>query len=204
MVCMEQAGASIDARPITATEWTAMPEDEPGELVDGLLVEEEAPDLTHEAAVAWLLTWLRAWAVARGGFAFGSEAKYALSRSRGRKPDITVFLPGRAPPPRRGPVTVPPDICVEVVSPSPSDRRRDRVTKLGEYATFGVRFYWLLDPEARTLEMLELGPEGRYVHVLGSTDGVIADVPGCPSLSLDLDDLWRELERLGPEEPSRG
>lgn len=179
-----------------------MPEDEPGELVDGLLVEEEVPDLTHETAVVWLLMLLRAWVVARGGFAFGSEAKYALSRGRGRKPDITVFLPGRPAPPRRGPVTVPPDICVEVVSPSPSDRRRDRVMKLGEYAAFGVRWYWLLDPEARTLEIFRLGPEGLYVHVLGVTDGVVAEVPGCPGLSLDLDELWGEIERLGPEEPS--
>jgi Uma2 family endonuclease len=199
---MEQASVSAGAPRMTLAEWAIMPEDESGELMDGLLVEEEVPDLTHETAVVWLLTWLRAWVVARGGFAFGSEAKYALSRSRGRKPDISVFLPGRPAPPRRGLVTVPPDICVEVVSPSPSDRRRDRVTKLGEYAAFGVRSYWLLDPEARILEMLELGPQGHYVHVLGATEGVVAEVPGCPGLSLDLDELWREIERLGPEEPS--
>ena len=199
---MEQSSVSAGAPRMTVAEWAVMPEDEQGELVDGLLVEEEMADLTHETVVVWLLTCLRAWVVARGGFVFGSEAKYALSRSRGRKPDITVFLPGRPPPPRRGPVTVPPDICVEVVSPSASDRRRDRVTKLVEYAAFGVRCYWLLDPEARTLEIFELGPQAHYVYVLGATDGVIAEVPGCPGLSLDLDDLWRELERLGPEEPS--
>jgi Uma2 family endonuclease len=81
-----------------------------------------------------------------------------------------------------------------VVSPSPADQRRDRITKLTEYAAFGVRFYWMLDPSARTFEILELGPDGRYVHVLGATEG---------RLSLELDELWREIERLGPEEPSR-
>jgi hypothetical protein len=45
-------------------------------------------------------------------------------------------------------------------------------------------------------------PEGLYVHVLGVTDGIVTEVPGCPGLSLDLDELWREIERLGPEEPS--
>jgi Uma2 family endonuclease len=47
--------------------------------------------------------------------------------------------------PRGGPVTIPPDIAVEVVAPSPADQRRDRITKLAEYAGFGVRFYRMLD-----------------------------------------------------------
>jgi Uma2 family endonuclease len=188
---------------MTVQEWMAMPEDEPGELCDGLLEDEEVADLTHETAVLWLGSHLRAWVVALGGFAFGSEAKFALSSIRGRKADLSVFFPGRPALPRRGPVTIPPDIAVEVVSPSPADRRRDRVTKLTEYAGFGVRFYWLLDPSARTLEILELGPDGRYVHLLGATEGRLAQVPGCTGLSLDLDELWREIERLGPDEPSR-
>jgi Uma2 family endonuclease len=188
---------------MTAHEWAALPEDEPGELCDGLLEEEEVPDLTHETAVLWLGALLRAWAVALGGFAFGSEARYALSSLRGRKPDLSVFFPGRPALPRRGAVTVPPDIAVEVVSPSPADQRRDRITKLAEYAAFGVRYYWMLDPSARTLEILELGADGRYVHVLGAAEGRLSEIPGGAGLTLDLDELWREIDRLGPEEPPR-
>ena len=187
---------------MTVHEWAAMQEDEPGELRDGLLEDEEVPDLIHETAVLWLGALFRAWVIGLGGFAFGSEVKYALSRIRGRKPDLSVFFPGRPALPRRGPVAIPPDIAVEVVSPAPADQRRDRVTKLAEYAVFGVRFCWLLDPSARTLEILELGSDGRYVHVLGATEGKLAEVPGCVGLSLDLDELWREIDRLGPEETS--
>jgi Uma2 family endonuclease len=198
---MQPAVAAV-AR-MTVQGWAALPEDEQGELSDGLLEEEEVPDLTHETAVLWLGALLRAWVVALGGFAFGSEVKYALSSLRGRKPDLSVFFPGRPALPRRGAVAAPPDIAVEVVSPSPADQRRDRITKLAEYAAFGVRFYWMLDPSARTLEILERGPDGRYVHVLGATEGKLSEVPGCAGLSLDLDELWREIERLGPEEPER-
>jgi Uma2 family endonuclease len=200
---MQHGVVTTTSGRMTLQEWAAMPEDEPGELRDGLLEGEEVADLTHETAVAWLIALLRPWASALGGFAFGSEAKFALSNLRGRKPDLSVFFPGRPPLPRRGPVTIPPDIAVEVVSPSPADQRRDRITKLTEYAAFGVRFYWMLDPSARTLEILELGPDGRYVHVLGATEGKLPQVPGCAGLSLDLDELWREIDRLGPEEPSR-
>ncbi len=198
---MQPASVTTTSVRMTVHEWTAMPEDAPGELCDGFLEDEEVVDLTHETAVLWLGAQLRTWVVALGGFAFGSEAKFALSNIRGRKADLSVSFPGRPPLPRRGPVTIPPDIAVEVVSPSPADQRRDRITKLTEYAAFGVHFYWMLDPSARTFEILELGPDGRYVHVLGATEGRLPQVPGCAGLSLDLDELWREIERLGPEEP---
>src|SRR5262249_30275468 len=45
MVAILEAPSS---RAMTLAEWAAMPEDEPGELVDGLLVEEEVADTPHE------------------------------------------------------------------------------------------------------------------------------------------------------------
>jgi Uma2 family endonuclease len=95
----------------------------------------------------------------------------------------------------------PADVFVEVVSSAPSDVRRDRIAKADEYAAFGVRFYWLIDPEARTLELFELGTQGRYTRALGATKGRIDVVPGCAGLALDLDALWSEIDRLGPDEP---
>lgn len=195
--------AASTVERMTVQAWAALPEDEPGELCDGRLEDEEESDLTHATAVSWLAGVLRAWAIAVGGFVFGSEVKYALSKFRGRKPDLSAFFPGRPPLPRRGPVGFAPDIAVEVVSPAPSDQRRDRVTKLAEYAAFGVSFYWMLDPSARTLEILELGAERRYVHALGAADGKLSEIPGCAGLVIDLDELWREIDRLGPEELSR-
>ena len=188
---------------MTVHEWAAMPEDEPGELCDGVLVEEEVADLTHETAVAWFLVALRTWVLALGGSAYASEVKYALSNLRGRKPDVSVFFPGHPALPRRGAVTIPPDIAVEVVSPSAADQHRDRIAKLADSAAFGVRFYWLLDPSALTFEILKLGADGHYVHALGASDGKLLEIPGCAGLAIDLDELWREIDHLGPEEPSR-
>jgi Uma2 family endonuclease len=170
-------------------------EDEPGEMVDGYVLEEEMPGLMHESAVAWLIAALRAWLVPRGGFVFGSEAKFAVSASRGRKPDVTGYLPGGLPLPRRGVVRVPPDIAIEVLSEEPLDARRDRIEKPEEYAAFGVRKYWIVDPAERTFEFLELGPDGRYAHALGAAAGRISP-PGCDGLVLDLDELWSEIDRL--------
>ncbi|WP_394843411.1 Uma2 family endonuclease [Pendulispora brunnea] len=188
-------------RPMTIEEWADMPEDEPGELVDGYLEEEEAPDFIHEAIVSWLFRVLANWLVPRGGRVFGSDAKYRLTERRGRKPDLAAYLPGsQLPGGRRAATRVPPDIAVEVVSPAARDRRRDRVEKTTEYAQFGVRYYWLIDPEARTLEILELGTDGRYVLALTAADGAVSSVPGCPELSLDLDALWADIDSLPQDE----
>lgn len=184
---------------MSLAEWIALPEDEPGELVDGRLVEEEAPDAIHEVIVVWVIRVLGGWFIPQGGLVLGSEAKFAVSAPRGRKPDASAYLPGSKKPPRRGVISAPPDIMVEVVSPTPRDARRDRVEKLQEYAAFGVRWYWIIDPQSLTLEILELGADGRYVHALAAADGVITRVPGAEGLTLDLDALWSEVERLGPE-----
>ncbi len=184
------------APALTLTDWLDLPEDEPGELVDGYLVEEEVPDYVHEVLVAILARILGNWISPQGGLVAGSDAKFILGPDRGRKPDLTVYFPGSQFPPRRGGIEVPPDVAVEVVSPRPRDGCRDRVEKVNDYAAFGIRFYWLVDPELRSLEILELTAEGLYVHVLGATSGVLDTVPGCERLSLDLDALWAEVGRL--------
>ena len=177
-------------------QWAQLPDDERGEWVDGQLVEEEMPNHNHELVLGLLVHALISWAKRRGGFVFGSEAKYRVTSKRGRKPDIAVFLAKTRKPPLTGISTVPPTIAIEIISPSPRDVLRDRVHKLVEYAEFGVRYYWLVDPQLRSLEIFELSAEKRFVHVLAGTDGIVRRVPGCPGLELDLDDIWSELDRL--------
>jgi Uma2 family endonuclease len=43
---------------------------------------------------------------------------------------------------------------IEVLSPSTA--ARDRARKAQLYARYGVRHYWLVDPDARRIECLEL------------------------------------------------
>lgn len=181
-------------RVLSVEQWLELGEDEGGELVAGVLEEEEAPDPVHELAISWLIGLLRTWLSGRG-FVFGSELKLLIGARTGRKPDVTVLLPGSPAPARRGPLVQPPDLVVEVVTPSPRDERRDRVLKMAEYAAFGVRYYWLIDPALGTFEIFERGPAG-YTQVVAVTSGCVERVPGCSGLSIDVDALWRELARL--------
>ena len=188
---------------MTLAVWAELDEDAPGELVDGKLTVEEVPDNVHEITVTWLTVLFCAWLGSRG-FVLGSEAKYAVNRRRGLKADLSVFFPNRPAPPRRGINRTPPDVAVEIISPTPRDARRDRVEKLRDYAAFGVHFYWILDPQLRTLEILERGADGRYTHALDATEGTLRKIPGCEGLVLDLDGLWSELDRLAASGFARG
>jgi len=180
---------------MTFDDWVAMDEDEPGELVDGRLEEEEVPGLIHEIIVTWLAHVLWSW-VGGKGIVAGSGVKYRVRSDRGRKPDLAVYLhPEINVPPAQGLVRVPPDIVVEIVSASPRDERRDRIEKMDEYAAFGVPWYWIIDPSLQSLEIFEL-TAGRYARAARATEGRLDEVPGCAGLQLDLDEIWNTIARL--------
>ena len=185
--------------PMSLEQWARLPEDEGGEIVDGYRVEEEVPENVHELLVAWLIRVLGSWGAGKGAVVLGSGAKFAVSSDRGRMPDVTMFLRGAPRPPARGLNRRPPSVAVEVVSDTPRDARRDRVEKLREYAAFGVRWYWVVDPWLRSFQIHELDAQARYVHVVDATGGTIEPVPGCEGLILDLEVLWSEVDALASE-----
>jgi Uma2 family endonuclease len=80
-----------------------------------------------------------------------------------------------------------PDWICEVLSPSTA--ALDRVKKLGIYAREGVAHAWLVDPLARTLEILRL--EGRRWTIVGTHAGA-ETVRGEPFTDgeIDLAALW--------------
>jgi Uma2 family endonuclease len=82
-----------------------------------------------------------------------------------------------------------PDWVCEVLSPSTA--RLDRAKKLAIYAREQVAHAWLIDPIARTLEVLQL--EGGRWTILATHDGsdVVCPVP-FTEIELELSALWTE------------
>jgi Uma2 family endonuclease len=191
------AAKVLRPEPMTLEAWGEL--DEPGELVDSVLLEEEVPSNLHETIVAWLLFVLKSWALPRRALVFGSEHKIAVSKDRGRKPDVCMYPPGLRLGAYASISRKTPALIAEVTSGDARDFRRDRLEKMHEYARLGVRSYWLLNPEARTLEILNLGPDGHYSIACVASEGVI-DVPGFEGLSVDISALWSEVDTLLTEE----
>jgi Uma2 family endonuclease len=193
------ADAAHIATEMTVAEWEALDEDVEGELVDGRLEEEEMPSFFHEAIVSFLVRALGAWLDGRGGAVLASEAKLVVGPGRGRKPDVLAYLPGTALPSRkRSASSAPPDVVIEVITPTPRDQRRDRVEKKADYFGLGVRQYWLIDAEARTVEILARDGE-RIVELLSAATGAHL-IAGLDGFVLDLDAMWADAERFPDEE----
>ncbi|WP_437769774.1 Uma2 family endonuclease [Sorangium sp. So ce764] len=183
----------LRADPMTLEAWLAF--DGPGELCDGVLVEEKTTTALEEAVASWFLAVLRAWASPRGGVVYGRGHKLVVSTSTGRKPDVCIYMPNDPPADAGAPST--PVLVLEVVSASRADHRRARLTTSREYGALGVRWYWIVDALKRTLEVLELGSGGRYIVFLDAIDGTMSQV-GLEGLAIDLDALWAAVASAEP------
>ncbi|MCM0589703.1 MAG: Uma2 family endonuclease [Gloeotrichia echinulata IR180] len=64
---------------------------------------------------------------------------------------------------------LPPLLVIEVVSPGELQRDRDFIAKRGQYQDCGIPEYWIIDPETRTILVLEL--TGNTYTEIGNFSG---------------------------------
>ena len=74
----------------------------------------------------------------------------------------------------------PPDIVVEVLSPSTA--ATDRGKKMQMFVRYGVPEYWIADAEARSIEIHGLRSEAYELRQLAEADAVIHSI-AVPNLS---------------------
>jgi len=80
-----------------------------------------------------------------------------------------------------------PDLVVEVISPSSAGR--DRIKKSRLYRRYGVRELWLVDPEARTAEVLTTGENGWYQAAACDEEDILTS-PLLPGLKINLKEIF--------------
>jgi len=73
---------------------------------------------------------------------------------------------------------------------SPKTAQRDRGVKLRLYARAGVREAWLVDPDARTIEVRPLGAGDAVAPAETYRHGEVARSRGLPGLAVGVDDLF--------------
>jgi Uma2 family endonuclease len=59
---------------------------------------------------------------------------------------------------------LPPLLVVEVVSPGELQRDRDFIAKRLQYQDFGIPEYWIIDPQSKSILVLEL-INGTYAEI---------------------------------------
>ena len=153
----------------TYEDLSALPEDgRRFEIIEGELYEMPSPSWAHASVVANLILMLIPIVARLGGRWRTAPLDVFFQGADPVQPDIVVLLPdSRAHPIERG-VNGPPDLLIEVLSPS--HREHDLLLKRLLYARAGVREYWLVDPEARTIEILALDRDALHLAVAASGD----------------------------------
>jgi Uma2 family endonuclease len=134
----------------------------------------------------------------KGGWWLGTEVTVLYGPRDGFRHDIAGWRKERVPVrPAGARVEIVPDWVCEVLS---TNRRKDLVHKRHVLHARGVRHYWLLDPEGRTLEVLRHTPEG-YVVVTTVTPAMRARLEPFDVVELDVTLLFGDVE---PDEEPAG
>ncbi len=114
------------------------------ELIDGVVVMSPSPTPRHQEVLQLLQEQAGAWRRAHKGSRVIPDVDIRLGGGLVYRPDLAIFAPGRLKTtPER--LDLPPDLVVEVLSPS--SKATDMITKRGDYERFGVGEYWVIDPE---------------------------------------------------------
>ena len=172
------------ARRWTAEEFLALPEDERRiELIDGEIVVTPSAAPRHALVVARISFALTTELDPQGGVVFGSNLDTQIDGSTVVQPDVQVFLPQHVVRIGQRHVEGPPDLAVEVSSPSTKgfDRLRKRVL----YERFGVAEYWIVDLDHDVIEVYRLGP-GGYRDPVRFGRGDTVTTPLLPGWSADV------------------
>jgi Uma2 family endonuclease len=140
---------------LTAEQFDNYPfeEDKRYELDEGELIEMTRPAYRHNRVLAKLFGELYKFFETHPiGEALNSENLYALSPNTRRAPDLAIILGDRQEELKDAKVIpIIPEIAIEVLSPSETNRTITR--KLKQYFAAGVKEVWLVDPEAREVDI---------------------------------------------------
>ena len=165
-----------------------MPETkQPHELWGGELVMSPTPSYFHQKVSLSFYRLLHAWVAERKlGEVIAAPIDMVLSPHNCVQPDVAFISKERLGIIKRvimGPV----DLAVEVVSLW--GRNRDRIAKRDLYEQYGIREYWIIDPEAKTVDVLVL-EQGAYKLAMRAAAGEVAKSQLLPGFAVQVSTLF--------------
>ncbi len=124
------------------------------ELWDGELIMAPAPHFAHQKIALRFYRKLDDWVAPRElGEVIASPIDMVLSPHRVVQPDV-AFIARERLGIVQGAIMGPADLAAEVISLG--GRNRDRIEKRDLYEQYGIKEYWIIDPESETVDVLRL------------------------------------------------
>jgi Uma2 family endonuclease len=178
---MMMLAEQVEKRTMTAEQLAQLsPEASRGELIEGEFFAMSPAGQMHGEIAATILIMLGQFARRqKSGRVYAAETGFILKRNPDtvRAPDVAFVRSERLsqPTPKTGFFDGPPDLAVEVVSPSETQAEIDG--KLLDYLDAGVQVVWIVYPTTRTIAVYR---SLTAVHIL-----TINDTLDCPELLPD-------------------
>ena len=174
---------------LTYKDYEALPADgRRYELHEGELSVTPAPSPQHQRILGNLNEVVRQHVKARGlGEVFFAPIDCILGETTVVQPDLVYLDTSRLPIVSGRGIEGPPTLVVEILSPTTT--LIDRSTKRQLYARYGVPYYWIVDPEARTVEAYVLSEEGYQLATRAAGPEAVS-LPPLPDLALVPASLW--------------
>ena len=147
-------------RPIfTASDLAQLPEDgKRYEILGGDLAVSPSPNQKHQNVIRRLSAFFIVVETRGYGRWYPAPFDVVLDDYNVVEPDLLFLRTERLALVTEANVQGPPDLIVEVLSPS--TRERDLGVKAHLYARFGVNEYWVVDPDSETLTVYRLTSAG--------------------------------------------
>ena len=183
--------SNVSTMKMTARQFMQLGEDPPGvrlELVDGEIAVSPSPNPSHSYVDRKLTIVLGTYIDEHDLGQLYGDVDTIFGTNDVRRPDLIFFRADRIHLVGEQAMEGPPDLCIEIISPSSTSI--DRNDKFEQYEAGGVAHYWIVDPKARTVEGYKLvngkyAPSGRGA---GSESIALSPFEG---LTIQLGRLWK-------------
>ena len=168
-------------------EWCDRPEnaDRMFELIDGEIIEKEVGSYTPSWVAGQIFLalgiYLRQNPIGR---LTGADGTYEMSDKNALIPDLAFTLKVRLPEQPKRSATIPPDLAVEVKSPT--DTYRALRKKAERYLALGTKMVWLVFPEKQLIEVYTTDADVETIDSSGTLTG--GDL--LPEFSLPVRDIF--------------
>jgi Uma2 family endonuclease len=182
---------------MTANQFLQLGEDPPGvrlELVDGEVTVSPGPNARHSFVDTRLRKILGNHIDANDLGELYGDVDTIFGEHDVRRPNILFFSKERLHLIGEKAMEGPPDLCVEILSPS--SKAVDRKQKFKQYEMGKVAHYWIIDPAAQTIEAYKL-VRGKF-KLSGKCSGEDSvSLPPFGDLEISLGELWWPRDRGG-------
>jgi len=179
------------AKTYTVEDYLALTDEYPRyELLEGELIEMVSPTSHHQIISGNLFRILDRHCRSTGlGIILTAPLDVIFSRNVVMQPDLIFVSEARRAEIIRERITGAPDLVIEILSPTSSQRDLNQKRKL--YARHGVAEYWIVDPDDETIEIQRL--QGNILSTIGLFEKhQTLTSPTFPGLNMDVAQAFAE------------